>query len=104
VSIQLAKQISANALKWLNGLQVSQQDLMDIFVKIKNKLDDYSTPKSAWSDEMRGVAEAIAALGAEIDKWDISRKEIAYYLSIGQSLSGFYLPSKAKYEDYEGSE
>jgi len=101
VSIQLAKQISANALKWLNGLQVSQQDLMDIFVKIKNKLDDYSTPKSAWSDEMRGVAEAIAALGAEIDKWDISRKEIAYYLSIGQSLSGFYLPSKAKYEDYE---
>ena len=104
VSIQLAKQISANALKWLNGLQVSQQDLMDIFVKTKSKLDDYSTPKSAWSDEMRGVAEAIAALGAEINKWNISRKEIAYYLSLGQSLSGYYLPSKVKYEESEGGD
>jgi CRISPR-associated Csh1 family protein len=96
VSIQLAKQISANALKWLNGLQLSQNDLMEIFVKTSRKLDDYSTPNSAWSREMRGVAEAIGALGSDIDKWDIDRKEIAYYLCLGQSLSGYYLPSKGK--------
>jgi len=96
VSIQLAKQVSANALKWLKGLQISQNDLMEIFVKTKSKLDDYSTPKSAWSEEMRGVAEAIAALGADIDKWNIDRKEIAYHLCLGQSLSGYYLPSKGK--------
>jgi CRISPR-associated protein Cas8b/Csh1 subtype I-B len=104
ISIQLAKQISANALKWLNGLQVSQQDLKDIFVKTRKKLDDYSTPKTAWSDEMRGVSEAISALGADIDKWSMSRKEIAYYLSLGQSLSGYYLPSKVKYEESESGD
>ena len=104
VSIQMAKQVSSNALKWLKGLQLSQQDLMDIFVKTKNKLDDYSIPKSIWSDEMKGVAEAIGALGADIEKWDINRKEIAFYLSVGQSLSGFYLPSKSKTEASAGSE
>lgn len=98
ISIQMAKQVSSNALKWLKGLQLSQQDLMDIFVKTKSKLDDYSIPKSVWSDEMKGVAEAIGALGADIEKWDINRKEIAFYLSVGQSLSGFYLPSKSKTE------
>jgi hypothetical protein len=40
------------------------------------------------------VAEAIGALGADIAKWDISRKEIPYYLCLGQSLSGYYLPRK----------
>lgn len=95
VSFQQARGVSANALKWLRGLQLSQQDLMDIFVNTRRKLDDYSTPKSAWSDEMKGVSEAIAALGAEISKWDISRKEIPYYLCLGQSLSGYYLPSKS---------
>lgn len=94
VSIQLARQVSANALRWLKGLQISPQDLMDIFVKTKSKLDDYSTPKTAWSEEMRGVAEAIGALGADIKEWDISRKEIPYYLCLGQSLSGYYLPRK----------
>lgn len=94
VRIQLARQVSANALRWLKGLQISPQDLMDIFVKTKSKLDDYSTPKTAWSEEMRGVAEAIGALGADIKEWDISRKEIPYYLCLGQSLSGYYLPRK----------
>ncbi|MCE8428830.1 MAG: hypothetical protein J5U19_10610 [Candidatus Methanoperedens sp.] len=95
VNVQQARGVSANALKWLKGLQLSQQDLMDIFVKTRSKLDDYSTPKSAWSDEMKGVSEAIAALGVDISKWDISRKEIPYYLCLGQSLSGYYLPSKS---------
>lgn len=95
VSIQLARRVSANALKWLRGLQLSPQDLMDVYVNTHKKLDDYSTPKSAWSDEMKGVSEAIAALGADISKWDISRKEIPYYLCLGQSLSGYYLPSKS---------
>ncbi len=104
VSIQLAKQISANALKWLNGLQISQNDLMEIFVKTSRKLDDYSAPKSAWSGEMRGVAEAIGALGSDIDKWDIDRKEIAYYLCLGQSLSGYYLPSKGKEDQSQRSD
>lgn len=96
VSMQSAKGVSANALKWLKGLQLSPQDLMEIFVKTRNKLDDYSTPKSAWSEEMRGVAEAIGALGVDISAWNISRKEIAYYLCLGQSLSRYYLPSKGK--------
>ncbi len=63
VSIQLARQVSANALRWLKGLQVSPQDLMDIFVKTKSNLDDYSTPKTAWSEEMRGVAVNILRSG-----------------------------------------
>ncbi len=99
VSIQMAKQVSSSALKWLKGFQLSQQDMMEIFWKTRSKIDEYSVPKSVWSDEMKGVAEAIAALGADIEKWDINRKEIAFYLSIGQSLSGFYLPSKSKSEE-----
>lgn len=94
ISFQMAKGVSANALKWLKGLQLNSQDLVEIFIKTKSKLDDYSTPKSAWSDEMRGLAEAIAALGADISDWNISRKEIPYYLCLGQSLSHYYLPSK----------
>jgi CRISPR-associated protein Csh1 len=96
VSMQLAKGISANALRWLKRLQLSPQDLMDIFVKTRSKLDDYSTPKSAWSEEMRVVAEATAALGADISEWNINRKEIPYYLCLGQSLSRYYLPTKGK--------
>jgi CRISPR-associated protein Csh1 len=95
VSFQMARGVSTNALKWLRGLHLSPQDLTDICVKTRRKLDDYSTPKSAWSDEMKGVSEAIAALGADISNWDISRKEIPYYLCLGQSLSGYYLPSKS---------
>lgn len=94
VSIQQARQVSANALKWLKGLQLSPPDLQDIFMNTRKKLDAYSTPKTAWSGEMRGVAEAIGALGADIKEWDISRKEIPYYLCLGQSLSGYYLPRK----------
>lgn len=94
ISIQFARGVSTNALKWLKGLQLSSQDLMDIFVKTRSKLDDYSVPKSAWSDEMNGVAEAIAVLGTDISNWDISRKEIPYYLCLGQSLSKCYLPRK----------
>jgi len=96
VSMQQAKGISTNALRWLKRLQLSPQDLMDIFLKTRSKLDDYSIPKSAWSEEMRGIAEATAALGADISEWNISRKEIPYYLCLGQSLSKYYLPTKGK--------
>ena len=94
ISFQQRRGVATSGLKWLKGLQLSPQDLMDIFVKTRGKLDDYSTPRSAWSDEMRGVAEAIGALGADIGDWSISRKEIPYYLCLGQSLSGYYLPGK----------
>lgn len=98
VSIQHARKVSSNALRWLKGIQISQNDLIEIFFKTQKKLNDYSTPDSAWSEEMAGVAEAISALGGalgtDINKWNIGRKEIAYYLCLGQSLSGYYLPSK----------
>ena len=94
ISFQQRRGVATGGLKWLKGLQLSPQDLMEIFVRTRGKLDDYSTPRSAWSDEMRGVAEAIGALGADIGDWSISRKEIPYYLCLGQSLSGYYLPGK----------
>jgi CRISPR-associated protein Csh1 len=96
VRIQMAKGVSVNALRWLKDLQLNEQDLMEIFVKTRSKLDEYSSPKSVWSDEMKGVAEAIAALGADISEWNLSRKEIPYYMCLGQSLSQYYLPSKTK--------
>ena len=94
IRFQQRRDVATSGLKWLKGLQLSPQDLMEIFVKTRGKLDDYSTTRSAWSDEMRGVAEAIGALGADIKDWSISRKEIPYYLCLGQSLSGYYLPGK----------
>lgn len=104
ISIQQAKGFSANALRWIKGLQLSSQDLMDIFFNTRSKLDDYSTSKSAWSEEMRGVAEAIGALGADISEWNISRKEIPYYLCLGHSLSNYYLPSKNKDNEFNEKE
>ena len=104
ISFQQRRGVATSGLKWLKGLQLSPHDLMELFVKTRGKLDDYSTPRSAWSDEMRGVAEAIGALGADIEDWSISRKEIPYYLCLGQSLSGYYLPGKGGDEQSENQE
>jgi len=104
ISFQQRRGVATSGLKWLKGLQLSPHDLMEIFVKTRGKLDDYSTPRSAWSDEMRGVAEAIGALGADIGDWSISRKEIPYYLCLGQSLSGYYLPGKGGEVESENQE
>ncbi|MHC1610124.1 MAG: TM1802 family CRISPR-associated protein, partial [Candidatus Methanospirareceae archaeon] len=104
ISFQQRRGVATSGLKWLKGLQLSPSDLMELFVKTRGKLDDYSTPRSAWSDEMRGVAEAIGALGADIKDWSISRKEIPYYLCLGQSLSGYYLPGKGGVVESENQE
>ncbi|KQC14007.1 MAG: hypothetical protein APR63_06510 [Desulfuromonas sp. SDB] len=96
IAFQQAKKVSNNALRWLKGLEIGAQDLMEIFVKTKEKLHSYSFQRPAWSEEMKGVAETIGALGSQIgSNWTISRKEIPYYFCLGQSLSGYYLPSKS---------
>lgn len=95
IAFQQARRVSNNALRWLKGLEIGQQDLMEIFMKTRSKLDDYSFQRPAWSEEMKGVAESIGMLGCQIgSNWTISRKEVPYYFCLGQSLSGFYLPSK----------
>ena len=104
ISFQQRRGVATSGLKWLKGLQLSPQDLKEIFVKTRGKLDDYSTPRNAWSDEMRGVVEAIGALGANIGDWNISRKEIPYCLCLGQSLSGYYLPGKNGDEQSDNQE
>lgn len=106
IAFQQARRVSNNALRWLKGLEIGPQDLTEIFIKTRSKLDDYSFQRPAWSEEMKGVAEAIGALGSKIgSNWTISRKEVPYYFCIGQSLSGFYLPSKGddnKSDDTKG--
>ncbi|MCG2709029.1 MAG: TM1802 family CRISPR-associated protein, partial [Thermodesulfovibrionales bacterium] len=95
IAFQQARRVSNNALRWLKGLEIGPQDLMEIFIKTRSKLDDYSFQRPAWSEEMKGVAEAIGALGSQIgSNWTISRKEVPYYFCLGQSLSGYYLPGK----------
>lgn len=95
IAFQQVRKVSNNALRWLKGLEIGHNDLMEIFIKTRGKLDDYSFQRPAWSEEMRGVAEAIGALGSQIGaNWTISRKEVPYYFCLGQSLSGYYLPSK----------
>lgn len=96
ISFQQARRVSNNALRWLKGLEIGHQDLMEIFIKTRSKLDDYSFQRSAWSEEMSGVAEAIGALGSQIgSNWSTSRREVPYYFCLGQSLSSYYLPGKA---------
>lgn len=95
IAFQQARRVSNNALRWLKGLEIGPQDLTEIFIKTRSKLDDYSFQRPAWSEEMKGVAEAIGALGSQIgSNWTMSRKEVPYYFCLGQSLSGYYLPSK----------
>lgn len=96
VAFQQARRVSNNALRWLKGLEIGAQDLMEIYIKTRSKLDDYSFQRPAWSEKMKGVAEAIGALGSQIgSNWTISRREVPYYFCLGQSLAGYYLPSKA---------
>lgn len=106
IAFQQARRVSNNALRWLKGLEIGPQDLTEIFIKTRSKLDDYSFQRPAWSEEMKGVAEAIGALGSKIGStWTISRKEVPYYFCLGQSLSGFYLPGKGddnKSDDTKG--
>ena len=79
---------------------------MEIFIKTRSKLDDYSFQRSAWSEKMRGVAGVIGAIGSQIgSKWTISRREVPYYFCLGQSLSEFYLPGEGddnKSDDTKG--
>jgi hypothetical protein len=100
IAFQQARRVSNNALRWLKGLEIGPQDLMEIFRKTRHKLDEYSFQRPAWSEEMKGVAEAIGSLGSQIgSNWSISRKEVPYYFCLGQSLSGYYLPIKGSDED-----
>lgn len=94
IAFQIRKGVSNNALRWLKGLEIGHHDLMEIFKKTCVKLDDYSFQRPAWSEEMSGVRTAIGALGSTITSWGIGRKEVPYYFCLGQSLSGYYLPSK----------
>jgi CRISPR-associated protein Csh1 len=106
IAFQQARRVSNNALRWLKGLEIGPQDLAEIFRKTRNKLDDYSFQRPAWSEEMKGVAEAMGALGSHIgSNWTISRREVPYYFCLGQSLSGYYLPGKgdeSKSDDTKG--
>lgn len=106
IAFQQAKRVSNNALRWLKGLEIGPQDVAEIFIKTRSKLDDYSFQRPAWSEEMKGVAEAIGALGSQIgSNYTISRREIPYYFCLGQSLSGYYLHSKGddnKSDDTKG--
>jgi CRISPR-associated protein Csh1 len=106
IAFQQMRRVSNNALKWLKGLEIGPQDLMEIFRKTRGKIDDYSFQRPAWSEEMKGVAEAIGALGSQIgSNFTMSRREVPYYFCLGQSLSGYYLPGKGddkKSADSEG--
>lgn len=100
IAFQMRKGVSNNALRWLKGLEIGPRDLMEIFKKTHSKLDDYSFQRPAWSEEMRGVAQAIGSLSCQIgSNWTISRREVPYYFCVGQSLSGYYLPGKGSDEN-----
>lgn len=99
VNIQLARKVSPQALKWVKGLKLSGEDVSEIYIRTFNKLNDYSIPKPVWSDEMKGVRDAISGLGSSIDEWNLQRSEVAYYFCLGHSLAGYYLPGKTKDEN-----
>lgn len=96
VSIQAARRVNPESLRWIAASTFSERDLKDLFVWVRTKLDRYSSAKDeiAWSPEMRGVAEAIAATGAGIPRWVLSRDEAAYWFAVGHSLQPAFLPSK----------
>jgi hypothetical protein len=96
VSIQLGRRVNPESLRWIAATTFSERDLRDLFVRVRSKLDQYSSTlgETAWSAEMRGVAEALAVTGAGIQKWSLSRDEAAYWFAVGHSLQPAFLPSK----------
>lgn len=105
VSIQTARRVNPESLRWIAASTFSERDLHDLFVRVRNKLDQYSSAKdeNAWSPEMRGVAEALAVTGAGIPKWVLSRDEAAYWFAVGHSLQPVFLPSKESMKTTTGS-
>ena len=100
VSVQLGRRVNPESLRWIATATFSEPDLRTLFVRVRTKLDQYSTTKdeTAWSAEMRGVAEAVATAGAGIPKWTLSRDEAAYWFAVGHTLAPVYLPAKEKTE------
>ncbi len=96
VSIQLGRRVNPESLRWIAATTFSERDLRDLFVRVRSKLDQYSSSQgeTAWSAEMRGVAEALAVTGAGIQKWSLSRDEAAYWFAVGHSLQPAFLPTK----------
>lgn len=98
ITIQGGRDVNPEPLRWIATSSFSERDLHAFFVRVRNKIDQYSMSKgkTGWSAEMKAVAAAIAALGAGIKTWTLSSDEAAYWFALGQTLQPAYLPSKTK--------
>ena len=106
ITIQGGRDVNPEPLRWIATSSFSERDLHALFVRVRNKIDQYSMSKgkTGWSAEMKAVASAIAALGAGIRTWALSSDEAAYWFALGQTLQPAYLPSKTKKDGDETPE
>lgn len=91
--------VGANALTWLRRFTITGKDLPELYVKIRGKLLTYGTESNAG---VRAVVEELGHLGSSLGT-DIrlNQTETAYFLLLGQSLSGTIMPRRESEEREE---
>lgn len=90
--------VGANALTWLKRFTLTGRDLPELYVKVREKLLTYETESSP---SVRAVVEELGHLGSSLGT-DIrlGQTDTAYFLLLGQSLSGNIMPARES-EDRE---
>lgn len=86
--------VGANALTWLRRLTLSGHDLPELYVKVRNKLFEYKTERSA---QVRELNEEIAELGRRLGvRIDLDETQACYFLLLGQALAVKMMPPSTK--------
>lgn len=96
VQVQAARgvNVGANALTWLKRLNLTGNDLPELYVKIREKLLSYETEGNP---DIQAILKEIAYLGIKLgDKIQLDNISTCYFLLLGQSLTTTILPTKDK--------
>jgi CRISPR-associated protein Csh1 len=86
--------VGANALTWLRRLSLSGNDLPELYIKVRGKLLEYETERSA---QVRELNEELGRLGVRLgDSIPLDETKTCYFLLLGQALAVKMMPPSPK--------
>ena len=85
--------VGANALTWLKRLNITGEDLPQLYNKVREKLLTYETESR---EEVSAIVEELGNLGLQIGVPDLNKTDACYYLLLGQSITKVLIPPKSR--------